>query len=267
MTMKKKKSSVSEKLQSITATTVIAVVAALTAVLSLALEFSRDPSKASPPVVNNYLPSIGGSEAQPAPEHIGCSKMAGAQLTGWGPDRPTVAGPTSLGWPALNADRNNPNIGDERNFHGARDVNEPAVWSSSLEVLEGHEYLLRVYLRNSSPDEEHFVSSGTRISVSLPHCVGRTVATSATIRSETAFPSSIWDGVNLTSNRPFRLNYIPNSALIENNAHPDGGYPILGDDFLSPEGMLVGYEEMNGAVRGGFQHDLYFSFRVTPNFA
>lgn len=50
-------------------------------------------------------------------------------------------------------------------------------------------------------------------------------------------------------------------ALLENNAHPDGGLQ-LGDAALSSDGVQLGYEEMNGIIKPGYQYAGYMTFRL-----
>lgn len=223
------------------------------------------------------LPKVGDSPGQPAPQiNSPCDGTADA---GWGPPRPTVQGPTTyLFYPGFNADRLNPNIGgDERDMVGVRpaDTHDPFSTgtrphpdgSNAITVQDGARYRIRMYIGNSASDSDDTVATGTRVRIPLPACFGKHLAINGYIHSADAFPVEVWGGVNLKSDRPFKVSYVPDSAVLETNGFPGGngaspGIKITGTEFLSEPGQLVGYNQLDGNVRGSWQYSEYFSIEV-----
>ena len=64
-------------------------------------------------------------------------------------------------------------------------------------------------------------------------------------------------------NRPFTLNYVKDSALLENNIFKDG--ISLSDDLVS-DGIKVGYEKFDGNLPGCYEYACYLTFKVQPVF-
>jgi hypothetical protein len=147
-----------------------------------------------------------------------------------------VGGQTWLPWAGFNANRNNPNIGgDERNFVGSREAGSSGLWSNDVRVENGKRYRIRVYVRNNAADLPETVATDTTVRFRLPDCDGTHLAVNAYVRSPDAFPVEIWDGVNFRADKPFRLSYVADSAVLESNGFrgPPPGKRIDGTDFLS----------------------------------
>jgi len=64
-------------------------------------------------------------------------------------------------------------------------------------------------------------------------------------------------------NRTFTLNYVKDSALLENNIFKDG--ISLSDDLVS-DGIKVGYEKFDGNLSGCYEYACYLTFKVQPIF-
>jgi hypothetical protein len=184
---------------------------------------------------------------------------------GWGPTRPTVAGPIALTWPSLNADRENPNVGDERNFFRIKDADNhlPGGQSNTIDDVQiGKRYLVQLYIHNSGAIGDFTVARDVKIKVNLPNCASRRISSYGFLTSSTAFPSTVWCGVTLSSSTPFALAYVPDTARLLTNANPNPGIPVPGTDFLSGTGQLVGYDKLDGVMRGGYQQSAYFTFII-----
>lgn len=222
------------------------------------------------------LPKVGASPGQPSPQID--SPCDGSVDAGWGPSRPTVQGPTTyLFYPGFNADRVNPSIGDERDMVGVRPAgtNDPFITgvrphqdglhaqdgSNAIVVEDGGRYKIRMYIHNSAADSDDAVATGTRVRIPLPACDGKHLAINGYIHSADAFPVEVWGGVNLKSDRKFKVSYVPDSAVLETNGFPKG-MKITGTEFLSDPGQSVGYSELDGKVRGSWQYSEYFSIEV-----
>ncbi|KIC59979.1 hypothetical protein [Microbacterium hominis] len=176
----------------------------------------------------------------------------------WGPERPVFSDEALPIYPVLNSVRGNPNIGDERAFYGVRETDTPErVWSSTINVEDGHNYTLRVFVRNDA-SVVSAVATGATLTINLPNCVGSSIQTSALLASRDTFPLKIWSGVALNASQPFTVAYVEGSAVIESNAQASP-VSVPGTGFLSAGGQLLGFDDL---ARPGYNWDLYFSFEV-----
>lgn len=181
-------------------------------------------------------------------------------------------------------------IGNEKNFVGARECvlkengrceGDPKtnVWQgNNITVEDGKTYIIRLYVHNNNPNGEDAVAENTRVSFNIPNGASKQIQVNGFIRSSNATPSEYWDYVNFNSEVPFHLDYVYGSALLNNNTTQDqavaGGYPEtagwkLSDDIVkakSVDGVLIGYEALDGRVPGCYQYDNYVTIRVKAVF-
>lgn len=206
------------------------------------------------------------TDANPAPDEppaaSRCSPDFDGARAGWGPDRPTYGANEFAPQPTFNVQRNNPNLGDERNFVGARESwNREMTWRDDLEVRPGHVYRVRLYLHNSSWDHDDYVATRTAARFDLPTCTGHSIAIFGFVTSDSAFPREVYDGVVLRSQEKISIDIVPGSATLESNAHP-GGLRIP-DSVVSSEGAWVGSQAADGQFRGGYVNAAYLSILVS----
>lgn len=155
-------------------------------------------------------------------------------------------------------------IGDEKNFVGAREntginAGKDNVWNGSdINVENGKEYLVRLYVHNNNPKGMDAVAENTHVSFNIPQESAKDIQINGFIKADNADPQEYWDYVNFHSDTAFHLEYVYGSAKLENNVH-DGneGRLQLSDDIIQAAsgGILFGYDEMNGRVPGCFQYD------------
>lgn len=167
-------------------------------------------------------------------------------------------------------------IGDEKNFVGARRVtgkNEGVnnVWNGdTIEAEDGQRYLIRAYVDNCNPNGLNAVSEGTRVAFYIPEESGTELAVNGFIFSDNASPAEYWDGVCFYSDTPIHLEYEYGSAKMENNGIGANGGVQLGDEIVtkahSENGILIGYEKLDGRIAGGSTYDAYISIKVTVVF-
>jgi hypothetical protein len=241
------------------------VVALVVAVGSMGISVWSELHPDPPPSGGPQLPSVHDTVGQPVSEIADRCSDSAANRAGWGPDRPMVGGQAVLQWAGFNADRNNPNIGgDERNFTGSREADSSGRWSNDVRVEHGKRYRIRGYVRNSAADLPETVATDSTVRFVLPDCEGTRLAVNTYVRSPDAFPIEVWDGVNFYADRPFRLSYVADSAVLESNGFPGPppGKRIDGTDFLSQPGQLIGFDRLDGRVRGGYYYAMYFSIEV-----
>lgn len=166
-------------------------------------------------------------------------------------------------------------IGDEKNFVGAREntgVNAGIanVWHrNEIDVEDGKEYLIRLYVHNNSPLGLDAVSENTRVAFSIPTESGKQIEVNGFIFSDNAVPSEYWDYVHFNSDHTFHLEYIYGSAIIENNgfaSKANGGSKPLSDEIVtaaaSKNGVAIGYEALDGRIPGCYAYASYICIRV-----
>ncbi|MGV9675434.1 hypothetical protein ACWDSJ_09165 [Nocardia sp. NPDC003482] len=243
--------------------TISAMVAVFALIVGI-LAYVKKPPATPPPVVNNYLPNVNGLAGQENPQIDKSCSDDSSNKAGWGPDRPVVSGPTVLNWPSINADTDNPNYGDERNFYRVKDAGNtsPGGWSNTIQVQRGKKYLLQVYIHNSAGDFDYMAAKGVRLAINLPACTGRRISSAAFVTSSNSYPGQVWGGVTFTSDQDFNVAYYDGNAAVLNNVNPNPGFSIPGNDFLTSKGQLVGFDQMDGIVRGGYKYSLFFTFTV-----
>jgi hypothetical protein len=68
----------------------------------------------------------------------------------------------------------------------------------------------------------------------------------------------------------FNLSFVKGSAMICTNhfiCKEDGsGGAAISDDFLTSKGALVGFDALDGIVRGNYANSIYFLYKVKPQF-
>jgi len=152
-------------------------------------------------------------------------------------------------------------LGDERNFVRTRVSGTHDVWSSNEIVAEdGKEYVLSLYVHNNNP-KETVVAENTKVSFSIPGNSATSIDVNGYISADNATPNKYWDNVIFKSNdgAAFHLEYVAGSALWESNGASAGA---LSDDIITSDGVLVGYDALDGKIPGCYQYSGYASVRV-----
>lgn len=190
---------------------------------------------------------------------------------GWWPDRETFTLEQPAGYPTLNSITDNPNEGDERSFFDVKPMtdDESGGFCNTVHATDGDVLLLRAYVENSAAD--NLVDPETRTGEGLAENVQWTVRAEeeratlvkvvAELRSSTTRPKVIGDSVEITSDRPFRLDMVHGSATAYSNFFPEG-LPLGGD---LAAGVTVGSLALDGNVPPGYDYSLILTVeaRVT----
>ncbi len=147
----------------------------------------------------------------------------------------------------------------------ANDVKSSWYGNDVMDVKDGGEYLIRLYVHNNNvpkqDEESGAASQDTRVQVSIPGTSGNTIEVNGFITSSNATPDKYWDYINFHSNSNFHLEYVYGSAIIYNNAYPEG--LALSDEIVTTaEGALIGYDKMDGIMPGGYQYACYITLKV-----
>ena len=161
----------------------------------------------------------------------------------------------------------------EKNYVGAREntgVNAGVnnIWAGNdITVEEGKSYIVRLYVHNNNPNGEKAVSENTRVRFSIPLESAKTAKVNGFITSSNASPKEYVDYVNFNSDRAFHLEYVKGSALFENQGIGKNGGVKLDDSVVnSKDGVLIGYNALDGRVPGCYNYDGYITIEVKPVF-
>lgn len=158
--------------------------------------------------------------------------------------------------------------GDERNFVVARedtglDEGEKNIWlANEISVSEEGIYLVRLYVHNDNPNGMNAIAEDVRAHVVLPLNEGYSLGISGTIDSSNSKPDRYWDGVTFISEHKFYVDYVEGSALIENNGIGAKGGCTLSDSIITSDGVLIGYDNLDGKIPGGAQYAAYITLKV-----
>lgn len=166
----------------------------------------------------------------------------------------------------FNSISDNPALGgDEKNFVSARQVDSGSeVWNANTIAAEdGEKYYVRMYVHNDNPGGDDAVAKDTAVRFDVAEGSGTEVEVQGLITSSNASPSEYYDSVRFTNDTAFHLEYVPGSAFIENNGVAAGGGIGLSDEIVEAEnGVLVGYDTLDGNLPGGYPYAAYVGIEV-----
>ncbi|PKM59972.1 MAG: hypothetical protein CVU99_10560 [Firmicutes bacterium HGW-Firmicutes-4] len=174
---------------------------------------------------------------------------------GWGPERKTYTMENPSPVVTFNSITDNPNYGDERNFVSIKsaDNQNSGGWSDEIAIKKSGKYYLRIYIANSSADNLYQIAKNTKIRFNIPDYESNRIQIDGYIESDNSSPTMIYDQAVFKSDKKFRIEYIPGSAECTNNKFTDGIQ--LSDDIKNSNGVLVGYDQMNGDFPPGYKYD------------
>lgn len=168
----------------------------------------------------------------------------------------------------FNSISDNDPYGDEKNFMSARMYNDTDLshpWrKNEIEVEDGKEYVIRMYVHNNSPKGRDGVAKDTRAYFQVPDTSAKEVKVRGYINSSNATPTKYFDDIVFKSNTAFHLEFVGGSALIKNDGvgKAEGGAKL--DDALvtNTNGVLIGFDSLNGEIPGCFEYDSFITARV-----
>ena len=160
----------------------------------------------------------------------------------------------------LNSISDNPDL-NELYFVQARAADAKNVWNANdIEVENGKEYIVRLYVHNNNPRGTEMVAKGVTANVNVPTESGKAITVTGTISAENSKPAKVWDEVVFkSSTNTFHLEYVKGSALIENNGKINN--TKLSDNLVMG-GTALGYDSLNGEIPGCFKYAAIVTFRV-----
>ena len=215
-------------------------------------------------VVGAFIASPGdlGVGVQGTPP--GEASLSAPWRAGWGPEREMFTVESGgAPYPAFNSISDNPNLGDERNFVGLRNAaNDTSRWRDDVWAKPGETYNMRVYVNNAGLDVNGTVSAGiiqeARVSVGIRHNEGES-SVYAMLSGKNV--TTVYDGATLHVDPNVGVAFDTEDILLEGYAFADGGF-ALDSGIFAPDGTLLGYEQMDGFVKPGYEYAFYIVLKV-----
>lgn len=170
--------------------------------------------------------------------------------------------------PVFNTFGNTPSWGDERSFLDGRlaDATEEGSYGDPVELNQGSErVVVRLYVHNNADVETNAsgkgIARGTRVRLSIPAGLSRVLRIRGYISADNATPKVVENTLDLTGPQPFRVRFVPGSAVMYNNGWAKTGRR-LSDELVRPEGALIGSDALDGRVPGGFDEEIVVQAQV-----
>ena len=157
---------------------------------------------------------------------------------------------------------------DERNFvFAAEDIGTDGESERTLydeiEVQDGEEYIVYMYVQNNNPNGDMAVAENVRVAFSVPGSTSYKIPVTGEIFSSNAFPSKYWDNCMFKSDHVFHLEYMPDSAFLKNNIWSADAGVQLSDSIIDfPDGIFIGYDRLDGEIPGGYQYGACISIKL-----
>lgn len=189
-----------------------------------------------------------------------------AAVFAWGPSRPTYTIEHPADHVTFNSITNNPNIGDERNFVGIREVGSANTWYDTMKVQDGKEYYVRMYVHNNAASNLNLVAENTTAKFNLPTTTGKSIQVDGFLSADNATPREVYDSATFTGDADFNLAYVSGSLKYENNVFGSNG-TALPESIFTSAGAKLGYDKLDGKIPGCFQYAGYVTFKVKPQVA
>ncbi|MBH1957046.1 DUF11 domain-containing protein [Candidatus Saccharibacteria bacterium] len=184
-------------------------------------------------------------------------------LATWGPQRPTYTIENAADKVVFNSITNNPHQGDERNFVQIKETSNtaPGGWKDELNVENGKEYWVRVYVHNNAKASLNLVATNTRVTANVPTALANEHRINGIVSADNATPQKVWDDVVLRSDKKFNIAYVNGSTRFINNIFTGEGKQ-LPDGITGSAGTQIGYDKIDGRVPGCFQYDGDVTFKI-----
>lgn len=165
-------------------------------------------------------------------------------------------GPTD--GPVFNSFINTPSYGDERAFLDARLMESTAMGSYKNVVdLSGKEagqrLVVRLYVNNDANEiyGPKTTAHNTKVRLAMPTGSAKGLRVVGYISANNASPGEVEDTVDFVSDRPFRLKFVPGSAVMYRD---DQSKQYLSTS-ITTDGALIGATSADGEFPAGFDKD------------
>ena len=182
-----------------------------------------------------------------------------AAVLAWGSSRETFTVEKPATYNTFNSITNNPDIGDERNFVRAREVNG-TQWSDDISITKSGEYFVRLYVHNNAADNLNLTAENVVAQLNVPTYQAKKIQIDGSLTSSNSKPNKVFDQVIFSSNENFKLNYVAGSATYTNNVFTGG--TKLPDSLVNGSGATLGYDKLDGKIPGCFEYSGWVAFKV-----
>ena len=206
---------------------------------------------------------------------VAAAVIVPAAVFAWGPNRDTFTIEQPSDHVQFNSITNNPNIGDERNFVGIREVGSANTWYDDMTVQDGKEYYVRMYVHNNAADNLNLVAENVTAKFNLPTTTGKSIQVNGFLSASNVGANGkgnagqyaeVYDHATFNAAKDFNLAYVANSLKYENNAFGAAG-TALPESIFTSAGAKLGYDKLDGKIPGCFKYAGYVTFKVKPQFA
>ncbi|MBQ9020308.1 DUF11 domain-containing protein [Candidatus Saccharibacteria bacterium] len=186
-------------------------------------------------------------------------------------------------------------LGSELNFVAARkddgSANGPnnVLYGNTINAEDGQYYWISMYVHNNNPNGTQAIAEGVKTYFTVPGetsnkvTVGGVINMNAkgsgsvtkdgktTATNVTANVTEYWDTVDFTSDHAFHLEYVGGSGILQNNGIGARSTTTIKDktykgahldDAIVKDGVLIGYDALNGKVPGCFQYANWVGIKV-----
>jgi hypothetical protein len=170
---------------------------------------------------------------------------------------------------AFDSIANDPRIGNEAYFMGAKVLGSPGPIQRKVNVRVGETVLIRGLIENDAAMNAHdsklLVAHGTRFSLRIPTNSSQELPIIGIISAANAAPQRIYDGVFLSSKKRFAVEYDWGSAVLANRMHKE----LALSNGIVGEGALVGSSRPNGTFPPGLSNGaaVFLLVHIVPSTA
>ena len=188
-------------------------------------------------------------------------------LYAWGPSRTTFTMEKPSDHIAFNAITNNPDVGDERNFLRVREVGQKD-WTDTVNLEQGKTYEARMYVHNNAAANLNLEANNVRAVINMPikaETFKTAFEVNGLLSADNANPTEVWDNIVLKSDKEFHVKVVSSKYYNNIKTEKSTGFD-LGNSLFSKEGALLGYEQMNGKIKGCLKYSGYVLVKFTPEF-
>jgi len=191
----------------------------------------------------------------------------------WGPSRDTFTTAKPADYVTFNSIVDNPVQGDERNFMQVKASDTAnSTYADSISLVPGKKYTVSMYYHNNAASNLNLTANGAYAKVQIPAVVTKgsaNIKAVGKIGASNAKPTEVWDDIsfNNSTDGDIALRFVPGSAHIYNRGKTNGA-ELLGDKIIT-SGIPLGYDNLDGNLKGSSDYAGYITFEVTadqPNF-
>lgn len=157
----------------------------------------------------------------------------------------------------LNSVSDNPDIGDEKNFLLAQQLENDSdgIWHTEhIDVKSPGEYLLKLYVCNNHPNGYQSMAEGVRVVFDIPKTKAKALEVEGRIFSRNTEPQNYISRIVFKSeSHVFHLECGQEPAILYNGGIGKDGFSLGNMAIKQPlnQGVQIGYDGFDGRIPGG----------------